>query len=93
MQRFFNVSLESTIQHLNGFEVMVSNSTDRPGMNVFTGDVNDLRAYYTVYIPDIMARFITIQRTGVLTICEIAVIEGGIKNKCSNVTIRKLFTL
>lgn len=72
------VSPESSIQHLNGFEVVVSTVSDMPGMTIFKGDVNDMRANYTVKIPNVYARFITIQRPGVLTICEIVVIEGGI---------------
>lgn len=72
------VSSEFSIQHLNGFEVVVSTVSDIPGMTIFKGGVNDMRSNYTVKIPNVYARFITIQRPGVLTICEIVVIEGGI---------------
>lgn len=78
MQFSFAASSESSKHHLSGFEVVVSTAAGMPETTVFEGDVNDVRVDYTVKLTEVMARFITIQRPGVLTICEIIVLEEGI---------------
>lgn len=65
------------IRQLGGFQMLLSNSSKDEGMVVFNGEKTDSNYTYRVKLSNILSRYITIQRNGILTLCEIIVEEGG----------------
>lgn len=73
----FPFYLEKEMHQLGGFRVIISNTTNEDGTIAFVDNMTDIRANYSINMGNILARQITIERFGLLTICEVSVYEGG----------------
>lgn len=71
--------VEDIVHHLGGFELLLANTSRRvnDGYLVYISNSSDSDIFHSVILQDTLARFITITRFGVLTICEIEIYEGG----------------
>ncbi|XP_053392282.1 uncharacterized protein LOC128554967 [Mercenaria mercenaria] len=68
---------ESYYQHLKGFRLYLTNNTaqDSSAINTNT-NTNITGNAYEINVPNTLARYVTIKRPGVLTICEVMIFEG-----------------
>ena len=81
---------EYVARQLNGFEVLLSNSTGDDGANLmFNSHTSDTNYTYPVQLLDTMARYIRIKRYGILTMCEVIVEEGGTYNALTYTLLRQ----
>ncbi|XP_053391785.1 uncharacterized protein LOC128554536 [Mercenaria mercenaria] len=68
---------ESYYQDLKGFQLYLTNNTaqDSSAINTNT-NTNITGNTYEINVPNTLARYVTIKRLGVLTICEVMIFEG-----------------
>lgn len=71
---------ESVVRHLGGFKIYFSNTSSRQeGYFVHEDKTITAENIYNISLPNIVTRSIEVQRFGILTICEILVLQGGKK--------------
>lgn len=64
-------------QQLEGFQILLSNTSLFDQTISFMDNSSHVSSAYTVEVHNQLARFIKVLRPGVLTICEVSIQEGG----------------
>jgi hypothetical protein len=69
---------EQFYQHLTGFQVFLANKTGQIFFHLLEKDTRKLVGdKHVITFASTLTRYIRIQRSGVLTLCEVTVTEGG----------------
>lgn len=82
---------EDVVHHLGGFKLLLSNKSKDDGMVVYKSNPSDSDVIYPVVLHDILSRFVTITRNGILTICEVVILEGGIQQIINDSIFTELY--
>lgn len=65
------------IHHLGGFKLLLANTSKDDGFVVYRSNASDVDVVYSILLHGALARFVTVGRLSILTICEVIILEGG----------------